>query len=189
MPEISAALDAIVWLAIVFVPMIVEAWRASRNERAQRARGGIEPAGDVYGTMRIAYPLVFLLMILEGIWRDMQPSFVSAGSGFAVVVVDVSELAILGFILFRAAKALKWWAIGTLGRSWTFRVIVVPGDAPIRSGPYAWLRHPNYVAVVGELVGVALMTGAFVSGPVGTLAFCALMLKRIAVEDRALGRT
>ena len=67
-------------------------------------------------------------------------------------------------------------------------MIVVPGDAPVASGPYAWLRHPNYVAVCGELVAVALMSGARMSGPVGTLLFCALMLKRIAVEDRALHR-
>ena len=58
----------------------------------------------------------------------------------------------------------------------------------VASGPYVWLRHPNYVGVVGELVGVALMTGARVSGPVGTLAFCALMLGRIKIEEAALAR-
>ena len=52
--------------AIVFLPMLVEARRAAANERAQRARGGIEPAGDVYKMMQVAYPGAFLAMIAEG---------------------------------------------------------------------------------------------------------------------------
>jgi methyltransferase len=113
---------------------------------------------------------VFLAMIAEGTWRQ----------------VALPALAVPGLLLFLLAKALKWWAIRSLGRSWTFRVIVVPGDAAVTSGPYAWLRHPNYVAVAGELVAVALMSGALVTGPLGTLLFCGLMLKRMSVEDRAL---
>jgi methyltransferase len=171
-------LEAIVLLAIVFVPMLVEAQRADRNERVQRARGGVEPPGDVYNVMRIAYPAVFLAMIAEAVWR----------SAHAVSPLGNARLAAAGLVLFILAKSLKWWAILSLGRSWTFRVIVVPGDTPVASGPYAWLRHPNYVAVAFELVAVALMSGARVSGPVGTLLFGVLMLKRIAVEDLALAR-
>src|SRR6185503_10224668 len=55
--------------ALVYVPMLVEARRASRNERAQRARGGIEPPGDVYRLMRLVYPGAFLLMLAEGAIR------------------------------------------------------------------------------------------------------------------------
>src|SRR2546425_3182677 len=154
----------------VFAPMIAEAIRASRNERTQRARGGVEPPDDVYKMMRVAYPAAFLAMIAEGFVRGTS-----------------STLALTaGIVLFAAAKALKWWAILTLGSFWTFRVIVVP-DAPlVTSGPYRYLRHPNYVAVVGELVGVALIARAPVAGLLGTVGFCLLMLKRIAVEERAL---
>jgi methyltransferase len=171
-------LEAIALLTIVFVPMLVEAHRAARNESVQRARGGVEPPGDVYNVMRIAYPAVFLAMIAEGVWR----------SAHAVSPLGNARVAAAGLVLFILAKSLKWWAILSLGRSWTFRVIVVPGDTPVASGPYAWLRHPNYVAVAIELVAVALMSGARASGPVGTLLFGVLMLKRIAVEDLALAR-
>jgi len=174
----SGTPEAVELLALVFAPMLLEARRAARNERIQRARGGTEPQGDVYGVMRLAYPAVFLAMIAEGVWRSAHD--VSAMNG--------RHLAAAGLSLFVLAKALKWWAIVSLGRSWTFRVIVVPGDAPVARGPYAWLRHPNYVAVVLELVAVALMSGARVSGPLGTLLFGALMLKRIAVEDREWAR-
>jgi methyltransferase len=65
-------------------------------------------------------------------------------------------------------------------------VIVVPGSRLITSGPYRVIAHPNYVAVVGELTAVALMTGALVAGPLATAGFGLLILRRIAVERRAL---
>ena len=155
---------------LVFIPMLIEARRASRNERAQRARGGLEPSGDVYRIMQVAYPGAFLAMIVEGAIRGTPPA--------GVIVA--------GAILFVVAKALKWWAIVSLGRSWTFRVIVVPGTAAVRSGPYRFMRHPNYVAVVAEIVSVALMTAARIAGPASLVAFGALMVRRVNVENRAL---
>jgi len=157
-------------LLAVFLPMLIEAMRARRNERSQRARGGMEPRGDVYALMQLAYPGLFLAMIAEG-WLRGAPPF---GVFFA------------GALIFTAAKLLKWWAICSLGSFWTFRIIVVPGVPLVASGPYRYLAHPNYLAVLGEFIGAAVMTGAAVMGPIATLGFGALMLKRIAIEDDAL---
>jgi methyltransferase len=157
---------------LVFIPMWIEAARASRNERVQRTRGGVEPAKDVYAAMQIAYPGLFLAMVVEGLLRG-QPS---------------RGVVIAGVAIFLAAKSLKWWAIRSLGPAWTFRVIVVPGFSLVSSGPYRYLRHPNYLAVVGEFVGVALMTGARITGPIALVIFGYLLAKRIAVEDRALSK-
>ena len=156
--------------ALVFAPMAVEARRAASNEHVQRQRGGMEATGDVYRIMRLAYPGAFLVMILEQAVRGEGPCW-------AVVA---------GLALFIAAKVVKWWAIVTLGSSWTFRVIVVPGAPLVAGGPYRYVRHPNYLAVIGELVGTALMAGAFIAGPIGVVGFGLLMWKRIAVEERAL---
>jgi methyltransferase len=156
--------------AVVFGFLILEALRAAANERAQRARGGQEPAGDVYTSMRILYPGAFLAMFVEAALRGgPPPSAVAAG-----------------IAIFAAAKALKWWAILSLGPYWTFRVIVVPGASLVAGGPYRLFRHPNYIGVMGELAGVALMTGALLSGVAGFVVFGGLVLKRIAIEDRAL---
>ena len=155
---------------VIFAFMAIEAVRAALNERTQRAAGGIEPRGDVYPLMQLAYPGAFAAMIVEGALRGGAPAMVAA----------------LGVTVFAAAKALKWWAILTLGRAWTFRVIVVPGGRRIRSGPYRFFNHPNYVAVVGELLGAALMCGAVLTGPPATAFFLVLILKRIAVENRAV---
>jgi methyltransferase len=120
--------------------------------------------------MRIAYPAAFLAMIAEG-WLRGGPS---------VIVFAI------GAMLFLDAKTLKWWAIRSLGQAWTFRVIVVPGAPLVDAGPYKLLRHPNYVAVIGELLSVMLMTGAWISGPLMTVVFGALVWKRIKVEEGAL---
>jgi len=156
--------------AAVFVPMLVEAARARRNERQQTARGGVEPEGDVYDLMRVAYPASFVAMIGEGWMRG----------------VPAAPLFAAGAALFVAAKILKIWAIRSLGSFWTFRVIVVPGARLVSAGPYRYVRHPNYIAVFGELLGAALMTGAAVAGPLAVASFAFLIGRRIRVETRAL---
>jgi methyltransferase len=155
---------------LIFGTMLIEARRAAVNERAQLRRGGIEPPDDVYKMMRVAYPACFLAMLAEAAWRGLPPLPILAA----------------GATVFVLAKALKWWAILTLGPCWTFRVIVVPGVTLVATGPYRWLRHPNYVGVVGELVGAALMTGALVTGPIAAAGFLFLLSKRLAVESRML---
>jgi len=161
---------AIVVAITVFVPMIAEAAVSARHDRSLRAAGAMEPGGDVYKVMQGAYPGAFLLILVEGVWRDAH-----LGSAFW-----------MGAAIFTIAKALKYWAIVTLGERWTFRVLVPPASTRIAAGPYRWLSHPNYVAVVGELVGAAVMLRAAIAGPVATLGFTALMLARIRVEERAL---
>ena len=71
---------------------------------------------------------------------------------------------VAGAVLFALAKGLKYWAIATLGDRWTFRVLVPPQSTRITSGPYRFLRHPNYAAVAGELAGMALMARSAVYG-------------------------
>jgi methyltransferase len=155
---------------IIYAAMIGEAVRAGKNERAQLARGGLEPTGDVYPMMRVVYPAAFAAMITEGFMRAAPPR----------------DAVLAGAAVFAFGKALKWWAMAALGRSWTFRVVVVPGAPLVASGPYHFLRHPNYVGVVGELVGAALVAGAIVTGPIAVAVFGVLLRTRIRLEDRWL---
>jgi len=160
----------IVTLAVVMSVMLAELKRSRTNERILRAKGASEPSGDVYRQMQWSYPGAFVLMTLEGVAVGPPPL----------------PIIIAGIVLFVAAKALKFWAIGSLGHRWTFRVLVPPGAPLVAHGPYAFLRHPNYVAVVGELVSVAMIVGARISGPLSTVFFLALIRHRIRLENRAL---
>ena len=156
--------------AAIFLPMLAETWRSARNDRILRAQGAVEPAGDVYRVMALAYPGAFVAILLEGALR---------GAGG-------DRLFAAGMLGFAAAKALKYWAIAALGPRWTFRVLVPPHSVRTVSGPYRWMSHPNYVAVAGELAGAALAARAVVAGPLAVLGFGLLMWRRIAVEERAL---
>jgi methyltransferase len=168
---VPLSLHVVPIIAAVAVMMLAEAAISRRHERILRASGAVEPGGDVYATMQWAYPAAFLAMAVEGAVLGPFPPTVIVG----------------GVVLMIAAKLLKWWAMAALGVRWTFRVLVLPGAPLVTGGPYAIARHPNYVAVVGELVAMAMMTGARVIGPVGTLFFSWLILRRMRVENSALG--
>jgi methyltransferase len=157
--------------AVVAIAMLTEAWLSRMHERTLRAAGAVEPPEDVYAVMQLAYPGCFIAMAAEAWWRDAP-----------------STLIVPGAIVFTIAKMLKWWAITSLGTRWTFRVLVPVGAPLVQHGPYRWMRHPNYVAVVGELVGAAMMLGTPWTGALACLVFSALMWKRIQVEEKALGR-
>ena len=158
-------------LGAVYLMMLVELQVAVFNDRALRARGAVEPADDPYRLMRIAYPGAFLLIGLEAL-RHASLS---------------RDIVLLGLLLFGWAKALKFWVIKTLGSRWSFRVMVVPGLPLIASGPYRWVRHPNYIAVIGEIIAIAVTLSAPIAGAIAVLGFGWLLRKRIQVEERALG--
>ena len=156
--------------AAVLLLMLVELQLSWFNEKALRAKGAVEPPDDVIGWMRIAYPGAFVLMGIE-----------------AAMGGPLSRTWVLGgLLLFGWAKALKFWAMRHLGSRWTFRVLVLPDVPLVATGPYRVLRHPNYVAVIGEIVAVAVALQAPVAGVVATLGFGWLIWRRIQVEERAL---
>jgi methyltransferase len=164
--------------ALVYGLMLAETRVSVRNERALRARGAIEPRGDVYFAMLILYPLAFGLMGVEGI----SQSAARAGA----VTSSSPAWWLAGILLMVASKALKYWAIASLGERWTFRVLVLPDLPLVRKGPYRYVNHPNYIAVMGELVAMALMMSAWTTGPVMILVFGVVLLMRLRVETGAL---
>jgi len=163
----------LVLAALAFLPMLGEAVLSARHERVLRARGAVEPTDDVITAMQFAYPGGFAVLAVEAWLRQ----------------ATVDDVFMWGLAVFAAGKAVKYWAIAALGERWTFRVLVPKGSSLVAAGPYRWLRHPNYVGVGGELAGAALMAHAWVSGPIVVAGFGLLLLRRIHVEERALGGT
>lgn len=160
----------ILLLLLAFVPMLFEARLAARHDRALRAAGASEPPDDVIGWMQVVYPTAFVTMAAEAYVRSSgRDLFLFAGAS-----------------VFVLAKAVKYWAIATLGSRWTFRVLVPPRSTLVTTGPYRFVRHPNYIGVMGELAGYALMAHAAYSGPASMLMFAWLIARRIRVEERAL---
>ncbi len=167
----AVAVAAVTATATLLI-MAGEAVLSSFNERLLRSKGAIEPPDDVIGKMRWAYPLSFIVMGVEGALTGPAPR----------------EVLMWGLALFGFAKALKMWAIASLGSRWSYRVLVLPGTPLIKTGPYRFLSHPNYLAVVGEIISVAAIVWAPITGVLATIGFGHLMIARIRIEDRALGR-
>jgi methyltransferase len=153
-------------LLLVVVQRAGELWYASRNTRALKARGGLE-----YG--RRHYPLIVLL---HASW--LIAIAISIRSDPAVRVFPLG--------LFALVQALRAWVLATLGPYWTTRVITVP-DAPlVNRGPYQFLRHPNYVVVVGEIAFLPLVFGQVANAIVFSVLNAAVLAWRIRVEESAL---
>ena len=172
--------NVVVFVAATVIGFMLAEWRVSlRNERLLRAAGAVEPPGDVYRAMAVLYPASFVLMAIEGAWRAIALPAGAGGPSWAAS----------GVVLFAASKALKYWAIRSLGERWSFRVLVQPGRPLVATGPYAFVSHPNYIAVVGEIAATAMMVGASVSGPIMLLAFGAVLWRRIQFESGVLRGT
>jgi methyltransferase len=162
---------AIVALVVVLAMMLVELQISRANERGLLERGATQPPDPVFRVMRIAYPGTFAVMAIEG----------------ALASPSAGRFVAAGVLVLLAGKLLKVWAIRTLGGRWTYRVFVLPGAPLVSGGPYRWMRHPNYVGVIAELIGFALLVGARVTGPLAVLVFGELLRRRIQAEEQALG--
>lgn len=167
----SADLVLAATIAALVVQRGLELRLARRNETVARAEGARE-----FGARH--YPAFF---VLHGGWLLAWPAEAIA-RGLALAPGWPMWLA-----LFAGAQLLRYWAITSLGRRWNTRVLVVPGLAPVRRGPYRFLAHPNYVAVVVELAAVPMIFGATTVTIAASLVNLVLLLGvRIPCETAAL---
>jgi methyltransferase len=160
-----------VLIAVVGAERLAELVVSKRNAAWSFARGGVETGSGHYPFMVVLHTGLLVGALVEA-WV-VRPSVPGAVAWFFVLVVLLSQ-------------ALRWWCIATLGPRWNTRVIVVPGLAPVTGGPYRWLRHPNYVAVVVEGVALPLVHLSWVTAVVFTMLNALLLRVRIQVEDAAL---
>ncbi len=159
-------------LAALAAERIVELMLSSRNARWARARGAIEYGAAHYPAMAAFHALFIVSCAAEaGLLRPLQAPLLGSA-------------ALSGALL---AQALRYWAVSTLGRRWNTRIIVAPGAAPITSGPYRWLRHPNYLAVVLEMFCVPMIYGCWRTALVFSAGNAILLRVRIKAEEAALG--
>jgi methyltransferase len=167
------ALNAFLLVAAVLLvaaQRLFELRLARRNERLARARGAVEWGRGHYTIIVGVHSLWLVSTLVEGLLR-----------GPVFPVYWPAALA-----LFLLVQPLRYWAILSLGESWNTKILVVPGAKPVRSGPYRYLNHPNYVVVVVEILTFPLIFGAWVAALVFTLLNAAVLRVRIMEENRAL---
>lgn len=155
------------WIVLIVAALrLAELVYAARNRRRLLAAGGREIGAEHYP----------LFILLHGGWLAAL---------FFLVPADAPIHAV-PLALFAALLALRAWTILSLGRYWTTRIITVPGATLVRAGPYRFVRHPNYLVVVGEIAVLPLVFGAWPIALVFSLLNAALLGYRIRIEDAAL---
>jgi len=150
----------------------LELRRSARNARRALRQGAREFGRGHYPAMVAMHAAFFPACAAEVL--ILRRPFPGAWGFFALGAVG-------------AAQALRLWAIATLGERWTTRIVAAPGAPPVTTGPYRFIRHPNYLAVGIELAAVPLVHGAWLTAGAFSLANAALLAARIRAEERALG--
>jgi methyltransferase len=153
-------------LAFIAAERGVELVLASRNTGRLRRRGAVEIGAGHYP----------LLIALHGAWLGAL--------WLAVPPETTPDPWLLG--AFAALQLARIWVIAALGGRWTTRILVLPEAPLVRSGPYRFCRHPNYLVVIGEIALVPLAFGAWRLAAAFSAANLALIAWRIRVEERAL---
>jgi len=101
------------------------------------------------------------------------------------IVLSVSAL---GFVLYMGALLLRNWAKYTLGQFWSLQVEILPGHRIIREGPYQFVRHPAYTAIMMEIIGIPLVANAYWTFIFFSIPYLFVLIWRVRVEERALAR-
>jgi methyltransferase len=167
-----APVPYLLFLGALSMERLFELWLSGRNARRALAAGAVEVAPGQHRLICAFHALFLLACAAEAV--ILQRPFPGT----------LGWLALGGAI---AAQGLRYWAIATLGPRWSTRVIVRPGEPPVTWGPYRWLRHPNYLAVVAEILLIPLIQGCWTTALVFSAAHIPLITWRIATEERALG--
>ncbi len=119
-------------------------------------------------------------------WMVILHGAVIVCAGVEVLLLHrplIPALAIPMFVLFVLSNFLRWWVIGTLAGHWNVEVMESSRVGVVSSGPYRWVRHPNYVAVVVEIFSLPMIHTAWITAIAGTLGDLEILRRRIKVED------
>ena len=156
---------AVILLALVTAERLGELWLAQRNTKALLQQGAVEMAPQHYS----------LIVLLHGFWL----------AGLWALGWD-QPVNLFWLAVFLVLQVLRVWVLATLGHRWTTRIIVLPGEQLVATGPYRWLTHPNYVVVVGEIAVLPLCLGLPWYALAFSLANAAVLTVRIRAENAAL---
>lgn len=153
-------------LLLVALQRLAELVLARRNTARLLAAGGVEVGARHYP----------LFVLLHGSWLVLL--FVALPPNAPILWPFL--------VLFLAAQAGRIWVIRTLGPYWTTRIVTVPGAPLATTGPFRFVRHPNYLVVTVEIAALPLAFGAWGIAAVFTVLNALLLRHRIGVEDAAL---
>ena len=158
----------LIFIAFVALQRIAELAVARRNEKWIRRQGAVEYGKEHYPFIVALHALFMLSMILEFYLK--KPPF------------DAPFL----FVFF-SLILLKIWVISSLGKFWNTKILRLNKAPLINNGPYKYIKHPNYMIVVAEIIVIPLVFHLYYTAVIFTVLNAIMLTVRIRVENEALG--
>ena len=157
---------ALLFLLYIIVQRLLELAIAKRNT-ARLLAAGAEEHGAAH------YPV---MVLMHTVWIT------------GLVLFGYDEPVHLGWLaVFAVLQILRLWILASIGKRWTTRVIVVPNETLVSRGPFAFVRHPNYLLVGAEILVAPMVVGLWEWALLFTVLNAAMLWWRVGVEERALG--
>jgi methyltransferase len=167
-------LSAKAYLGLLLVVALLRIYELQISRRHQREM-------IAHGASKVVDPVFRPMVLLH--------TAVLAGAAFEVVFFRrpfYPVLAAVCFVIFLAANVVRWWVIRTLGEHWNVEVMNSTGLGVITTGPFRYVRHPNYAAVFVEMLALPLIHSAWIIAGMGSAAHILVLSRRINTEERVL---
>lgn len=158
------------FLSFVILQRLSELFIAKRNEKILKSKGAVEYDEKGYKYIVAMHILFFICLIFEKMYFNRE----------------LNSFSVYLFGLFLIAQILRYWAITTLGVFWNTRIIILPGSSLIKKGPYTFLNHPNYIAVVTELAVIPLIFSCYITAIIFSVLNLIVLSRRKTIEEKAL---
>ncbi|TSB45639.1 isoprenylcysteine carboxyl methyltransferase family protein [Alkalicoccobacillus porphyridii] len=158
------------FIGLVIAQRLAEVVVAKSNERWMKERGAFEAGASHYPVMVALHSCFFVSLLVE----------------VTVESLTWSIWSVLPLVIFLLAQIIRVWALVSLGRYWNTKIIVLPDADPIQRGPYRWIRHPNYLVVVLEILFLPLIFQAYVTAILFSLFNVVMLMVRVKIEEEAL---
>lgn len=155
----------------LIVQRISELFLAKRNEAATRKLGAVEYDREGYKYIVLLHTGFIICLLAEKLLLDRQ----------------LNSFSLLLFIIFVLTQILRYWALSSLGIYWNTRILVVPNLNLVKKGPYKYIKHPNYLAVITEIAVIPLIFSCYLTAIVFTILNLVTLRRRIRIEEKALG--
>ncbi len=158
------------FIVFVIIQRIIELVIARRHRKLMLGEGAVEYDKGGYKYIVMMHVTFFVFMTVE----------------FFLFNRSLNKYWIIFIVLFFLAQVLRYWAIASLGKFWNTQVLVLKGSKLVKSGPYRFMRHPNYLVVVIEIAVIPLMFSCYLTAAIFTVMNLFLLKRRISVEEKAL---
>lgn len=159
----------LIFILVVIIQRIIELNISQRNERYLRSINATEYDKDGYMYIVTLHVLFFISIFIEYFLLDR----------------GLNKLWIILIVIFILTQFLRYWAITTLGYRWCTKIMVLKESELINTGPYKYLNHPNYVAVVIEIATIPLLFSCYYTALIFSMLNLLVLRRRIKIEEKA----